>query len=184
MPNPRRTIGESKYLRLVLSDGWSYVERINASGVVCIVACTAENNVLLIEQFRPPVESTVIEFPAGLAGDLEEVADESLEAAARRELLEETGYQARTLTQQAVVASSAGLTSEVITMFLATGLEKVAAGGGDESEDIEIHEVPLDDAHDWLAHAQSNGKLVDSRVYAGLYFLLHGRYRRKDMGES
>ena len=60
------TIAETKHLRLVERDGWSYVERVNASGVVCIVACTDEGKIVLVEQYRPPVGRNVIELPAGL----------------------------------------------------------------------------------------------------------------------
>ena len=172
MSNEIETMAETKHLRFLRRDGWDYVERPNATGVVCIVARTDNNAILLVEQFRPPVGCNVIEFPAGLAGDLENEPGETLEEAARRELLEETGYEAQSLTKKTVVASSAGVTNELVTIFLADGLKKVAEGGGDENETILLHEVPLDRADEWLAHAQSEGKLVDSRVYAGLYFLL------------
>lgn len=168
--NPR-LIAQTNHLRLVDRGGWSYIERKNSNGVVCIAAFTKEDKVLLIEQYRPPVDSNVIELPAGLSGDLAEQADEALEEAARRELLEETGYQATTLKRHVDLASSAGLTNEVVTMFIAEGLEKISAGGGDESEDITVHEVLIDDVDEWLARAQAGGKLIDARVYAGVHFL-------------
>ena len=166
-----KTIAETKHLRLVQRGGWSYVTRANANGVVCIAARTDEDKVLLVEQHRPPVDCNVIELPAGLSGDLPNQADEALEESARRELLEETGYRAKKMLRKAVVASSAGLTDEVVTIFVAGGLEKIAPGGGDESENITFHEVPLTEVDDWLARAQADGKLVDGRVYAGLHFL-------------
>jgi ADP-ribose pyrophosphatase len=165
-------IAETTHLRFLNRGGWSYVERNNSTGVVCILARTSENRIILVEQHRPPVDCKVIELPAGLAGDLVDQADEQLEVAARRELLEETGYQAEQLRRATAVTSSAGLTNEVVTMFIADGLKKVAPGGGDESENIIVHEVALDEIDDWLIRAQASGKLVDSRVYAGLYFLL------------
>ena len=168
---PEDAIAETKHLRLVQRDGWSYVERANASGVVCVIARTDEDKLLLVEQHRPPVRCNVIELPAGLSGDLANQADEALEEAAQRELLEETGYRAKQLNRKAVLASSAGITDEVVTMFVGTGLEKIASGGGDEHEDIQVHEVPIDEVDDWLARAQIAGKLVDGRVYAGLHFL-------------
>ena len=161
------SIAETKYVRLVERGGWSYVERVNASGVVCIVACTNDGKILLVEQYRPPVGRNVIELPAGLAGDLSDQQDEAFEEAAQRELLEETGYRAKQLARTAVVASSAGLTDEVVTMFVATGLEQVGPGGGDEGEEIKLHEVPLAEVNEWLARAQDAGRLV----YAGLHFL-------------
>ncbi len=64
-----------------------------------------------------------------------------------------------------------GLTSEVVTMFIAEQLEKVAPGGGDESESITVHEVSIGEIDDWLNRALAADRLVDARVYAGLYFL-------------
>ncbi|MBN1911638.1 MAG: NUDIX hydrolase [Pirellulales bacterium] len=164
-------VAQTKHLRLVDRNGWSFVERIGSTGVVCIVAKTVEDRLVLVEQYRPPVRERVIELPAGLAGDLDDQADESLEQAAQRELLEETGYAAGRWTRLVTVASSAGLTDETVTMFLAEDLERLSSGGGDASEDILIHEVPLADAPAWLHNATASGKLVDSRVYAALYFL-------------
>lgn len=163
-----KLLAETQYLRFVETNGWTYVERAAGHQVVCVIACTPEDRLILVEQYRPPVGTNVIEMPAGLCGDLQE---ELLETAAHRELLEETGYQAKQLHQSVVVVSSAGLTSEVVTLFLAEGLEKVAAGGGDESEAITVHEVPMDRVDAWLAEAAALGKRIDARVYSGLYLL-------------
>ncbi len=166
-----KVLAETPHLRMVSRGGWSYVERSSASGVVCIVARTNDDRLLLVEQFRPPLDCNVIELPAGLSGDLADQPDELLETAARRELLEETGYEADSLTRFGEVASSAGLTNEVVTMFVANRLTKVAPGGGDASEDITVHKIPLSEADTWLHKAQQAGKAVDSRVYASLYLL-------------
>ena len=74
----------------------------------------------------------MIDLPAGLAGD--GPGTEELVTAARRELLEETGYDARRLTLLAHAPTSPGLTTEVVSFFRAAGLKKVAAGGGIEGE--------------------------------------------------
>ena len=71
----------------------------------------------------------------------------------------------------AELASSAGLTNEVVTLFIATELEKLGPGGGDDSEEITVHEIAIEDANQWLVRAQVDGKLVDGRVFAGLHFL-------------
>ena len=168
---PLEVLAETSHLRLINYDGWSYVERTSANGVVCIVARTPADCLLLVEQYRPPVNRRVIELPAGLSGDLADQPDEHLETAARRELLEETGYEASPWNRFGDVASSAGLTNEVVTMFIANHLVKVAAGGGDASEDITVHEIPLTKIDTWLQDAQRSGKLVDARVYSGLYLL-------------
>ncbi|MBC8351952.1 MAG: NUDIX hydrolase [Planctomycetes bacterium] len=171
MSSPDKIIAETKHLRFVERDGWSYVERPTANGVVCIVACTDDNKLVLVEQYRPPVDRRVIELPAGLSGDLSEIAGEPLEAAARRELLEETGYEAGELRRCVDVASSAGLTNEVVTFFVAAKLQKVASGGGDESEDITVREIALNELDVWLTQAHESGKMIDAKVYGGLYLL-------------
>ncbi len=163
-------IGETPYLRLKDQDGWSFVERKNANGVVCIAAMTDEHKVLLVEQYRVAVGGNVIELPAGLVGD-EGQADEDFEVAAQRELIEEAGYQASDLKRSVSLASSAGMTNEVVVLFLASGLEKVGDGGGIGDEEIIVHEVPISEIHDWLLNAQSENKLIDGRVYAGIHFI-------------
>ena len=169
MPKPETMI-EGRHLRLLSIGGWEYVQRTVASGVVCIVAVTAEDKLILVEQFRRPVDAFVIELPAGLSGDADD-RNESLETAAQRELLEETGYEANDWTCLGDVVSSAGLTDEVVTVFRARELRKVGLGGGDDSEDIIIHEVPLVDLADWIAASASAGKRIDSRVYGTATFL-------------
>jgi len=152
-------------------DTWEYASRAGASGVVGIVAVTPENRLLLVEQYRPPVARRVIELPAGLAGDFAEARGESLELAAARELREETGYEPAKLRLLSVGPSSAGLTDETVALFVASNLRKVSDGGGDESEQITVHEVPLNEVAAWLAGKVKLGQLVDFKVFAGLWFL-------------
>lgn len=172
---PEKVVAETPFLRLVSRGGWSFVQRTGTSGVVTIVALTERDEVVLVEQFRPPVQARVIEFPAGLSGDLAGFENESLELAARRELLEETGYEADSLERLFCGPSSAGLTDELITFFLATGLRRVTDGGGDESERITVHQIPMTRLDDWLNDRVDEGCLLDARLFSGLYFL--ERYR-------
>lgn len=87
----KRIVWQGKHLQAVLRDGYECIERRSIKGIVGIIAITDDRRLLLVEQFRPPVQARVIELPAGLAGDTAEAKDETLESAARRELLEETG---------------------------------------------------------------------------------------------
>jgi ADP-ribose pyrophosphatase len=175
--NDKRTIWQGKYLRLVVRKTWEYVERTNITGIVAIVAVTDDRKLVLVEQYRIPVGKNVIELPAGLVGDVPGEADEPLEVAVRRELLEETGYQAAHVEPLFGGAPSAGLSNESITFFLATGLTKVAPGGGDETEDITIHEVPLDAVAEWLFARQRAGATLDAKIFSPLYVYEH-RYPR------
>ena len=163
-------VAEGRYLCLLDRGGWEFVERKNTTGIVVLVAVTEDRRLLLVEQWREPVGSRVLELPAGLAGDVAGAEDEALATAARRELLEETGYEASDLELLMVAPSSPGLTSETYTFFRASGLAKVAAGGGDASEDIVVHEVPLDGVEAWLQARAAEGFLIDLKVYAGLLF--------------
>jgi len=85
-------------------------------------------------------------------------------------LEEETGYRAGKMTLVASGTASAGLCDEVITLFRAEELQRVHEGGGDESEEIIVHEIPLDEVEQWLREQMARGKLVDLKVYSALYF--------------
>src|SRR5205085_12602765 len=86
---------DGKHIQLVRRDRWEYARRKNLTGIVAIVAVTGDGKLILVEQYRPPVGARGIELPAGLAGDAAGEESEALAAAARRELLQETGYGAR-----------------------------------------------------------------------------------------
>jgi len=162
---------KGKYLSLVCKDNWEYVERTRCSGIVVIVPMTKEGKVIFVEQFRRPVEAQVIEWPAGLVNDKTLHDLETMETAARRELLEETGYEAGHLTLFAGGPVSSGLSSEIITFYQALNVVKKGPGGGDATESIKVHEIPLKEADSWLCEMGKKGFLVDPKVYVGLYFL-------------
>jgi ADP-ribose pyrophosphatase len=160
------TIYAGRHLALRSRSGWEYVSRTTDRPAVGIVALTDDERVLLVEQFRPPAGQSVIELPAGLAGDLPGGKDEPLQVAAERELLEETGYRASRWTQLAAGYSSPGLADEQIVLFLAEGLSRVGPGGGDASEAIALHLVPLASVFDWL---REQACPIDLKLLSGLY---------------
>jgi ADP-ribose pyrophosphatase len=168
---PPTTLYTGKFIALVKEGHWEYAHRTNATGAAIIVAVTEERKLLLVEQYRIPVHARTIELPAGIIGDEPGSSDEAHAEAARRELIEETGYEAEHLETLTHGPSSAGLTSETVTLFHASKLRRVGAGGGVAHEDITVHEVSLCEIHDWLAAKAKAGCLVDPKVYAGLYFI-------------
>jgi ADP-ribose pyrophosphatase len=151
------------------------VNRVNATGAAIILAVTAEQKILLVEQYRIPVHARTIELPAGIIGDEHGSAGEAGAEAARRELLEETGYAAGHIEALTTGASGAGLTSERVTLFRASGLRRAGKGGGVAREDIVVHEIPLVEAAAWLEAKARTGILIDPKVYAGLFFLAQNK---------
>jgi ADP-ribose pyrophosphatase len=159
-----------RHLRLVVRNGWEFVERPGIHGIVLVVAVTPEGRLLLVEQRREAVGAIVLELPAGLAGDAGSPAGEPLGEAARRELVEETGWDAASMERLTAGPPSAGVTSEIVTLFRARGLSKVGAGGGVGGEAITVREVPLEAVEAFLGEREARGVLVDPKIWAGLWF--------------
>lgn len=158
-----------RFLGLKERDRWEYAYRTNASGVVVMVPVTDSGEIVLVEQYRIPVKSRVLELPAGLVGDNGD-HDEELKTAADRELVEETGYRAASFTELLTCPSTPGMADEIVTIYLASGLERVGPGGGDGNEDITVHVVPLQNAVEWLDERQAEGIMLDPKIYAGLFW--------------
>ncbi|MEE9451698.1 MAG: NUDIX hydrolase [Gammaproteobacteria bacterium] len=162
---------QGDYLQICSIDTWEFVERPNCTGIVNIIAVTDNEELLLIEQYRAGLDNVVIELPAGLAGDHAEFKNESLEKAAKRELLEETGYEAQRLKQLISTPPSCGMSSEIITFFYSDKIKKIGCGGGIDSEDICVYPVPIKEIASFLADQQRQNKAIATQVYAGLYLL-------------
>jgi ADP-ribose pyrophosphatase len=168
---PKTTLCTGRFLALVREGHWEYAVRTNATGAAIMVAVTGEQKLLLVEQYRIPVHARTIELPAGIIGDEPGNSGEAHAEAARRELIEETGYDAEEIATLTHGPASSGLTSETVTIWRMTKLSRVGLGGGVAHEDIRVHEVPLSEVHEWLNAKAKSGMLVDPKVYAGLYFI-------------
>jgi ADP-ribose pyrophosphatase len=180
-----RELARGRFLRFVVRDGWEFADRVGITGIVGIVAVTDDRKLLLVEQHRPPVGGAVLELPAGLVGDEAGTEHEDLVDGARRELLEETGFEAANWEVVASGPTSPGTTSEIIALLLATELTHVGPGGGHGAESLTVHEVPLDDAEAWLCEREKTGVLIDLKIYAGLWFArCPGRKPTESRGES
>ncbi len=163
------TLFETRWLGLYRIGRWDFVRRPNSDAAVGILAITPDDEIVLVEQFRIPMQRRVIEVPAGLVGDEPEFAGESLAATAGRELLEETGYRAGSIVPLIGSPTSSGMTSEITHLFHATDLVRESEGGGVGGEDILVHHVPLAGLRDWLAGQEAVGKLVDLKILAALW---------------
>lgn len=172
---PVETLYEGRWLSLRKRGRWEYAERNNPGGAVIILAVTPEDKVLFVEQYRVSILQNTIEMPAGLVGDEAGRHDENALLAAQRELEEETGYRCKRVEFVHEGPSSSGMSTEMIAFVRAWDLEKVGPGGGDESENIVVHEVPRKEAGAWLFSRAAEGYSIDPKLFAGLWFIEHGR---------
>jgi len=168
--NLKHTLYEGDWLRLVRIDHWESCERTHGQGMaVIIIAVTPADEVLFVEQFRVPLGSRTIEMPAGLVGD--DHAQDTLEDAARRELIEETGWSPGKVEVLLVGPTSSGMSNERIAFVRARELTKVGDGGGVDNENITVHTVPRADAPRWLMQKQAEGYELDLKLWAGLWMI-------------
>jgi ADP-ribose pyrophosphatase len=164
-----KTLFETRWLRLERIGHWDFVRRPHSDSCVGILAITPGMEIVLVEQFRIPVQARVIEIPAGIVGDEDAHRGESLAETAARELLEETGYRAGTIRSLLDTPTSAGMTSEIIHLFEATDLVREHEGGGVSGEEILVHHVPLRELGGWLRRQRADGRLIDFKIHAALH---------------
>jgi ADP-ribose pyrophosphatase len=181
MSDEGRLLYDGRYLRLVERNGWELISRRHR--VVVIVAWTPDDEILLVEQFRVPVERRTIELPAGLVGDEDGHHGEALIDAARRELEEETGWRAGAIETLMPCPTSAGMTDEMAVFVQARELVRVGDGGGSASENITVHALPRARVDEWLKQQHEEGRAIDPKIYTALYWSLPGP-RRQLAGRS
>lgn len=127
-------------------------EIIKHPGAVAVIAVTDEGKLVLVEQYRKALERSIVEIPAGKL----EPGEEPI-VTARRELEEETGYGAQSLTYLQSFATSPGFADEIIHLFVAKNLYKIENKADlDEDEFVELVEVSLEEAGQMVA---------DERIY-------------------
>ena len=170
----KQTIGSGDWLTLARiyyegHDGvtrtWETVNRKNSRGAVGILATMKDSGeIVLIRQYRPPLDRFAIEFPAGLIDDGEEPGE-----AALRELREETGYKGELKKLSDRAYSSPGLTDE-FQIFARVEIDPAVQGeiqtDFDEAESIETFLVAPDKLNEFLENARRNGDVVDAKVVA------------------
>lgn len=151
--------------RLRLPDGgvkdpYYVIERPDAA---IIFPLTESGEVVLVSQYRPPLEMMELGLPAGLVED-----GERPEAAARRELSEETGYTGGEWEPLGAVASSPSLKDNWAYLFLARGVERSAQPDPDEHELVETVTVPVGE----LLGLIQDGEIVSSSGVAAIMLAL------------
>lgn len=163
-----QTVFEGKKVLVLERDDWEYVERKKAKEAVAVIAVTRDDEVILTEQQRKPVDARVIDWPAGLVGD---DGENDPAATAKKELEEETGFVCERVERLARGPSSPGITSEIVSLYRAYDVRRAGKGGGVGSEKITVHLVPLASAEEWLREREREGVLIDLKLWSGLRFL-------------
>ncbi len=162
-----KTIFEGKHLLVIERDDWQYVERKKGKEAVAVIAFTEDDELILVEQFRRPLNARTIDFPAGLVGDEDANSDPAEEA--RKELEEEAGYVCDSVELVAKGPTSPGITSEVVSLYRARGVRRTGEGGGVGSESITVHRVPRAELAGWAREKESQGILIDVKLSIYLF---------------
>jgi ADP-ribose pyrophosphatase len=176
-----KVLYDTKYLQLKSTPSksgneWVYAHRPNAKDVVVILPYTDSEVLFLLEE-RPPLQAEgkckySIALPAGLVGD--ERVGENVEQAIESELLEETGLVADKIEIVAtMVASSAGCTSETVTIALAEIKSKkiVQTPVSDGGVIVDRFWVKKDSIKNWLLEQEKQGVALTAQTLAALYYL-------------
>ncbi|MDR2976830.1 MAG: NUDIX hydrolase [Streptococcaceae bacterium] len=145
-------------------------------GGVGVIAITAENKIVLVRQFRKPIEKVIYEVPAG---KLEAGEKADLRAAILRELEEETGYSSQKIEQVSEFFVSPGFTNEKTYLFFTDELKKVPhPRAADADEVLEIHEVTLDEAKALV----KSGEIDDAKTIIALQYWELLQLQKKNAG--
>ncbi|HJG97374.1 MAG TPA: NUDIX hydrolase [Romboutsia timonensis] len=138
--------------------GYQKREIVEHQGAVAIVALTDDDKVVLIKQFRKPIEQVIWEIPAGKL----EIGETPKECAIR-ELKEETGYSAKNIKLIHKFFTSSGFSNQKIYIFLATGLTK-GEHKFDEDEIIEKYEIDINEARNMII----KNEIEDAKTAIGI----------------
>lgn len=171
----KKTLYKGKYIRLVQKGTWEFVERVGSNKAVVIIPILRNpNGIVLLKEFRVPINNYVLSIPAGLVEK-----DEDVLVAAGRELEEETGYKAGYLQTVLETPSSVGLSCERLIYVIADDLIEVSEGGGDENEDITVLDTSIGSIGSQIEQSIFMGWDIDVKLYCGIYlaknYLMNGK---------
>ncbi|OYX67083.1 MAG: NUDIX hydrolase [Sphingomonadales bacterium 32-64-17] len=160
---PEEVMWAGRFITAKRRGKWEYVGRARGIRAAVILPLDGDD-VILVEQYRVPLGCNCLELPAGLIGDEDGAQNEDPLEAAKRELIEETGYSAARWENLGVYFSSPGMVSESFTLLRASELAKVGEGGGVEDEEIIVHRVNRAELEQFVADARVRGVAVDVKM--------------------
>jgi ADP-ribose pyrophosphatase len=138
--------------------GTSTREIVKHPGAVAVIAIV-DGKLLVVEQYRKPLERLQVEIPAGKLDP-----NEAPEAAAKRELEEETGYTCERVSLLHSMATSPGFADEIIHLYVAEGL-KPGTAKPDEDEFLNLASISLEEAAKEIAE----GRICDAKTLLAVY---------------
>lgn len=143
---------------------------VDSPGAVGAVAITADGQVVMVWQYRAPLDAMNLEIPAGMR----DIEDEDILLTAQRELAEEVGFIAKKWDYLGVCVSAAGMTNSTVSLFLARDLSTVNLDRhGPEEREMQISLIALDEAIQMI----EDGSITDAKSVMGL-MLAHRRISR------
>ncbi|MFN4336541.1 MAG: NUDIX hydrolase [Candidatus Nitrosocaldus sp.] len=145
-------------------------EVVEHRGSVAILPLLDDGRVILERQYRHAIGRELIEVPAGMVEE-----GESIDDAAQRELMEETGYRARRLEYVGRCYMTPGYCNELIHFFIASDLERVANTSMDEDEEIELMVISIEEA---VKKALAN-EIEDAKTLYALLRYIYGAKERQ-----
>ena len=158
---PPQLMWEGKFVRALKRGKWEYASRARDIRAVVILA-EYEGKLILVDQPRAGPDCRCVELPAGLVGDID--PNETIESTAIKELEEETGFTAERVERLGEFYSSPGMLAESFTLVRVHGVRKIGEGGGDDSEDINVHLVARADIPNFLEQKRAEGFGMDVKL--------------------
>lgn len=138
-------------------------ELVKHPGAVGIIPITEQGRLIVVEQYRKPLERSIVEIPAGKLEPGEEPA-----VTAVRELEEETGYGAKDFTYLQTIATSPGFADEVIHLYVAKDLYKIdQPASPDEDEFVELMDISLEEAEEMI----QDGRIYDAKTVIAVMWM-------------
>ena len=155
---------EGRFITAVREGHWEYVRRSRGIRAAVILAETHEGEIILVEQDRIPIGRRFFDIADFIFIVVADEARRKFQAAAARELEEETGYRAAHMQPLGEYYSSPGMVAESFTLVRASGLTRVGEGGGVEGDDIVVHLVPRADVVSFSEQKRDEGVGIDVRL--------------------